>query len=866
MRRRLPTFCLIVATGTFWTNLSWSGESQSPNPQATTPAVSSGIRVSILENIPDKRSWDFTVDSATETFVEPTFAWPCVPRKYSSKGIVSDRPLPLLLRGEATFALPAGEYRFLLRALSAARFYVDDKLLLETKYRKPNGSGHESVPALASDKDPNLRPLPPGHEGALAKLTLDNRPHRFRLEFVYGDQKLRAETGELAVAVSRADEPFHLLAAEPTVPLTNEGWQTYIADARVRNATREMVTRRHNGAGEETYWARRHEIARQEWQQVHPRTDGAKNPVTIDNLIAEHLTKHQVTAASIVDDLTFLRRLTLDLIGVIPAPDEIQAYLQDTTTERRGKAIDRLLQDPRWADAWVGYWQDLLAEYPGILKPELNNSGPFRFWIYESLVDNKPLDRFATELVLMEGSVYDGGPAGFGVASQNDAPFAEKAHVLVKAFLGVELQCARCHDAPYHPFKQTDTFQLAAMLGKGPQTLPKTSTVPSQPGGRTPRVTLSLKPGDKIQPRWPLTDIAPAELPAGILRDEQNSRERLAAIITSPRNERFAHVLANRVWKRFIGWGLVPSVDDWNDARPALPELLNHLAGELVTHNYDLKHIVRTVVTSDYYQRCVQEPVLAASANQERIYPSPARRRLSAEQVVDSLFAAVDKSFRCEELTFDPEARQKVSTMMNLGVPRRAWQFTSLSNERDRPALSLPIAQSINDLLSTFGWREARANPIGERDDSPNVLQPLILANGIASTRVVTLSDDNAVTKLCLEERTPDELVQAVVLRVLSRNATDAERQRLSDILKPGFGERIVANSQPSPAAAANAPRTSVSWSNHLSPEATKLKLDLEKAARAGDPPTARLQPEWRERMEDVLWALVNSPEFVFLP
>ena len=114
----------------------------------------------------------------------------------------------------------------------------------------------------------------------------------------------------------------------------------------------------------------------------------------------------------------------------------------------------------------MGYWQDVLAENPNILNPTLNNTGPFRWWIYESLLDNKPMDLFVTELLRMKGSVRFGGPAGFGIASQNDVPMAAKAHVIGSAFLGVNMKCARCHDAPYHAWQQRDLFQMAAMLDR----------------------------------------------------------------------------------------------------------------------------------------------------------------------------------------------------------------------------------------------------------------------------------------------------------------------------------------------------------------------------------------------------------------
>ena len=144
------------------------------------------------------------------------------------------------------------------------------------------------------------------------------------------------------------------------------------------------------------------------------------------------------------NDLTFLRRVSLDTIGVPPSETEIKSFLKADPKTRRSKVIDRLLADPRWADHWMGYWQDVLAENPNIINPTLNNTGPFRWWIYESLLDNKPADLFVTELLRMEGSDRFGGPRGFGTASQNDVPMAAKGIIVSSAFLGVEMKCARC--------------------------------------------------------------------------------------------------------------------------------------------------------------------------------------------------------------------------------------------------------------------------------------------------------------------------------------------------------------------------------------------------------------------------------------
>ena len=158
------------------------------------------------------------------------------------------------------------------------------------------------------------------------------------------------------------------------------------------------------------------------------------------------------------DDYAFIRRVYFDTLGLPPTPNEIRNFVSDQDPQKRAKMIDTLLSKDEVVDNWMGEWLDLLAENPSLLNQSLNSTGPFRWFIYESLVDRKPLDRMVTELILMRGDPVRGGSAGFGQAAENDAPFAAKAHIIASSFLGVEMECARCHDAPYHSSKQRDLF------------------------------------------------------------------------------------------------------------------------------------------------------------------------------------------------------------------------------------------------------------------------------------------------------------------------------------------------------------------------------------------------------------------------
>ncbi len=572
-----------------------------------------------------------------------------------------------------------------------------------------------------------------------------------------------------------------------------------------------------------------------------------------------------IKPADPIDDLEFLRRVTLDTVGVVPSRGEIEAFLADSATERREKAIDRLLADDRWADHWTAYWQDVLAENPNILKPSLNNSGPFRFWIHEALLDNLPMDRFVSELVMMRGNAKAGGPAGFGLAAQNDVPMAAKAHILGTAFLGVEMKCARCHDAPYHDSKQEDLFQLAAMLKRDPIKLPASSSVPATTfEGRKPLIEITLKPGATVKPDWPepFAESFLADLDDALVRTKGDSREELAAMITSPRNQRFPKVIVNRLWKQFMGAGFVDPVDDWEASKPSHPELLDWLSREFVAHGYDQKHIARLILNSRAYQREARAHHAGAKAD----FSAPVRRRMTAEQVVDSLFFVVGKPLQSEELTMDNDGTQSAKAMISLGHPRRAWEFTSLSNERDRPSLAIPQAQAVVDVLENFGWRPSRQEPKSVRETDPNMRQPAVVSNGSLGVWVTTLSEDHALTRLALRpELSLDELIDGVFLRVLTRRPNEAERATYAELLREGFEGRIVPEAE-RPPRIRREPLKHVSWSNHLSEEANRIKIELEKRAREGDPPTVALRSAWRERLEDMLWSLMNSPEFVFVP
>jgi len=215
--------------------------------------------------------------------------------------------------------------------------------------------------------------------------------------------------------------------------------------------------------------------------------------------------------------------------------------------------------------------------------------------------------------------------------------------------------------------------------------------------------------------------------------------------------------------------------------------------------------------------------------------------------------------------TFDPDSRQSPDIMTHLGSPSRAWMFAGLSNERDRPSLSLPRAQAVSDVLEAFGWTGTRQNPRTDRETDPNVLQPAVLANSLMSQWITRASAGEGLAQAAVDAPSPEALVETIFLRFLTRLPGSDERARFVSELAPDFPGRIVpASGQAEPEGPSRLAK--ISWSNHLMPAATEVKIEMERRARAGDPPDPRLATGWREKYEDFVWAVVNLPEFVWMP
>ncbi len=844
---------------------------------ALAPVPEGAVLYEIVEGVPDLEGWRIPLEQPSESFRRETFALAELPLRYGDTGVRADRQLPLVLRARGRVLVPAGPQRIRLRARGEARVLFDGEQVATIKAVGQRTDGHEKMYVPDRSGPAGIRWVQPGDQEAVFDVEGDGQWHTLHVEVKVGTKGRRPELGELSASVGPPDAVPHVLAARADakpVTLTDAGWAVLEQRLAAENDAANTAARHAAAAKQSDSWSRRHAEARrivsaEPGPTVPPlpadRPDLAAATFNdIDRFVNAKLAEVDVRPAALADDAAFIRRLSLDVRGIIPTAEEITAFVADTSSERRPKLIERFLADPRWADHWTAYWQDVLAENPNIVNPTLNNTGPFRFWIHESFLDRTPIDRFVTQLIMMEGSKHYGGPAGFGLATENDVPMAAKAHVIGRAFLGVEMGCARCHDAPGSHILQEHLFGLAAMLKRAPEKVPATSSVPVSPERLAAMaIKVTLKPGTSVPPAWPFKDLVNTAAVADVAKGD--SRALVAELVTSPANPRFARVIVNRLWARYFGRGLVDDADDWEGEKPSHPELLDWLARQLVLSDYALEEVARLILSSHAYGRGLPEADAEGGLAKPELLAGRAPRRFTAEQVLDSLAVASGKPFDVEPMNIDIDTSRPATLSLNLGRPMRAWQFTTLGNERDRASLSLPFAQHSVSLMEAFGWRGERQNPVTDRETAANALQPAILANGVAVKRACQFSGSSGFTAAALVERPVEAFVNELFLRILSRRPNPTERAAAVAILAPGYETRRVLADQANVIPVEPRP-IGVSWSNHLTNEADEAKRELARIAAIGDPPTGRLDPDWRERAEDLVWSLFNTPEFIFTP
>ncbi len=421
----------------------------------------------------------------------------------------------------------------------------------------------------------------------------------------------------------------------------------------------------------------------------------------IDRLVDARLAKLHIAPSGLCDDATYLRRATLDLTGRVPTPEEARAFLADTDAKKRAKVIDELMKRPAFADHWAMQWADLLRVDRAALGAK--RARQYHAWIRASIEKNLPLDALARAVVTAEGPL-DEQPAGaFYRAAKKPG---EQAAALAQVFLGVRIACAECHHHPFDRWGQDDYHALAAYF-TGARVVKAGEGEAVEVSG----VAVSTQPrtGKRLFAR-PLGGKAPEKLEDGDRRGE------LAGWLTSKGNPYFARNIANRVWSRMTGRGLVEPADDVRDTNPPTnPDLLDALAKHLAESKFDPRSLIRFIAASRTYQ--LSTAANATNAADGQNYSRAILRRVPAEVLLDMVSDATGTEERFKGFPAGTRAVQLWDSKVDhyflkaFGRPERTGSCECERNMEPGVAqvLHLLNAPEIEAKLAHAGGRVAKA-------------------------------------------------------------------------------------------------------------------------------------------------------------
>ena len=461
----------------------------------------------------------------------------------------------------------------------------------------------------------------------------------------------------------------------------------------------------------------------------------------IDRILDGYFAKQGARAPEVVDDTTFIRRLYLDLIGLLPTPAEVDSFLSDKAPDRRVKLVHKLLDENRpFAEHWLTFWNDMLRnDYAGtgyIDGGRKQISG----WLYQSLLDNKPYDKFVRELInpTPDSEGFIRGIKWRGNVNASQVVELQFAQNVSQVFFGANLKCASCHDSFIDSWKLDDSYGLAAVVADRPLEI-----------HRCDKGTGKFAAARFL---WPELGAIDAKLP------KAKRLEETARLVTHPDNGRFTRTIANRIWQRMMGRGIVHPVDIMAN-KPWSEDLLDYLAVYLSDNGYDLKKLMEHIATSRAYQ---SRPVILTKlpTGDDYVFAGPELRRMQAEQFLDAIWQIAKTG------PTKAAAPIKLPAFPERVPPERRFIRASLQ---------------VDDLLMRSLGRPIREQVVTTRPDLLTTLQALDLSNGQRLNDLLTQGAANLLKEHA--KASNEQLIDEVYRRALCRRPTREEMETASTLL-----------------------------------------------------------------------------------
>ncbi len=432
--------------------------------------------------------------------------------------------------------------------------------------------------------------------------------------------------------------------------------------------------------------------------------DGRTN--SVDRIVDAYFDKQQVERPESIGDAAFCRRVSLDLVGLLPTPEQLDEFLADPSPDKRERLVKRLLDDEQaYAEHWLTFWNDHLRnDYAGTGYIDGGRKA-ITDWLYRSLRENKPYDQFVRELIspTPESEGFIKGIKWRGAVNASQVPEIQFAQNVGQVFLGINLKCASCHDSFIDSWKLEDSYGLAAIIAEGPLEIHRCD----KPTGEQARAKSLFPELGEIDP-------------------EKSREERLAQLaefLTSPEDGLLARTVVNRLWQRLMGRGIVHPVDVMaND--PWSPDLLDFLASDLVEHGYDLKRTLALIASSEVYQARGLEVPSELLGSEDFVFRGPIARRLTAEQFLDAVWRITGNTPEKTAVKFPREAEPVRASlvvssplMRSLGRPNREQVVTTRPEELSTlQALDLTNGPELAELLDRGARNLRDAHPDWDRE------------------------------------------------------------------------------------------------------------------------------------------------------